>query len=368
MFVDPDDSMPELQSVSLSSDDELEYDSEDSEQVFWREKPRASRSLTYMVSELVPLTTSLAWDEINASLNIRLKGSDSLTGLCDEAHFARSHLKKTMSALLKGSKQAKAALFCLKQIQSEDIPEDLQTAFAKLLPHSLLHAEQLPKLRTAIQQLRTQHLIYERLPVETRKAITEYLPSTSGSRTAARTVPNASSTRSPPSDTITKSPSQTTSQKPSTTLNSSTTRRTGQKSSSTAQSPSSPGSEHLAPSQAQPVPRTSQTQSSPSASQKASTASRAPQKAQTTSRPSLSTTVQKHSAVSRTPKEPSNDSQPATPVPEFSTARVPSTTSQSTLGPPDPSKFSTSSQSLLDSSQHRQGPSRRRKRGKGRRK
>ena len=70
-------------------------------------------------------------------------------GLCNEAHFARSHLKKTLSTLLEGSTQAKAALFCLKQIRSEDITEDLQIAFAKLLPHSLLHAENLPELTEA---------------------------------------------------------------------------------------------------------------------------------------------------------------------------------------------------------------------------
>ena len=346
---DSDDSMPALQSVS---EDDSEYDSEDSQQVRWKEKPRAS--LTYRASKLIPLSTSPEWDEINASLNIHLTGPDSLMGLCDEAHFARSHLKKTMSALLKGSKQSKAALFCLKQIQSEDITEDLQIAFAKLLPHSLLHAEQLPELRTAIQQLRTQHLIYERLPMGTRKAITDYLPSTSG--TAAQTVPDVSSTPPRPSETITKSSTQVTSQKPSTPLNSSTACRTGQKSSSTAQSPPNASSEHVTPSQSQPVSRTSQTQLSPSASQS------------TASRPSsLSTTVQKHSAVSQAPKEPSNDSQPATPDPESSTARGLSTTSQNTLGPPHSSESSTSFQGF-DGSQHRQGPSRPRKRGKGRRK
>ena len=125
-----------------------------------------------------------------------------------------------MSDLLKGSKQARAALFCIKQIQSEDNTEDEQIAFAKLLPHSLLHAEQLPELRTAIHQ--TRHLtIYQRLPVDTRKAITDYLNylpdgspliyPTSGSRTAAWYVPNVSSTRPRPSDTITKYSTQATS-------------------------------------------------------------------------------------------------------------------------------------------------------------
>ena len=218
---DSDDSMPFLPSVTDTLENDSEYVVEDSKQVLWRENPRASGSLTYMVSKLIPLSASPVWDDMNVSLNIRLTGSDSLTGLCDEAHFARSHLKKTFFALLKGSTQANAALFCLEQIRSEDITKDLQITFAKLLPHSLLHAEQLPELRTAIMRLRSQDNIYQRLPVETRIAITVYLdypPSTSGSSPAARTVPNISSTR--PSDTITESSTQATGQEPSTTLNS----------------------------------------------------------------------------------------------------------------------------------------------------
>ena len=185
---DSDDSMPALHSVADALEDDSEYVSEDSKQVLWREKPKASRSPTYMVSKLIPLSTSPVWDEINASLNIRLTGSDSLTGFCDEAHFTRSHHKKTLSVLLEGSTQTKAALFCLMQIQSEDISEDLQIAFAKLLPHSLLHAEKLPELKAAIMRLRSQDIIYQRLPLMTRKAIIVYLvypPSTSGSSSAA---------------------------------------------------------------------------------------------------------------------------------------------------------------------------------------
>ena len=176
---DTDDGLPTLHSVSDTLEDDSDYDSdavydfEDSE--YDSEDSENGSEDIYMVSKLIPLSTSPAWDEINASLDIRLTGSDSLKGFCDEAHFARSRLKRTLFALLKGSTQSKAALFCLKQIQSEDITEDLRIAFAKLLPHSLLHAWKLPELRTAIQCLQTQHLIYQRLPVETRKAITDYL-------------------------------------------------------------------------------------------------------------------------------------------------------------------------------------------------
>ena len=52
----------------------------------------------------------------------------------------------TSSALLNGSTQAKVAIFFLDQIQSEDITEDLQISFAKLLPHSLFYAKKLPEL------------------------------------------------------------------------------------------------------------------------------------------------------------------------------------------------------------------------------
>ena len=160
--------------VENDLEEDLEEDLEDSQQVR-RENFRASRSLNYRVSKLIPLSTSPAWDEVKILLtrNIRLTGSDSLTGFCDEAHFARSHLKKTMTALLKGSTQAKAALFCVKQMQSEDITEDLKIAFAKLLPHSLLHAEELLELRFAILRLRTRYQL-ERFPAETRKAIADY--------------------------------------------------------------------------------------------------------------------------------------------------------------------------------------------------
>jgi hypothetical protein len=116
-------------------------------------------------------------DKVIALLNIRLTGPNSLKGFCDEAHFARLHLTVTSSALVDGLTQAKAALFCLEQIQSEDITKDLHIAFAELLSHSLLHAtRQLPELRTAIQILLTQHLaLYQKLPSETQKAITDYL-------------------------------------------------------------------------------------------------------------------------------------------------------------------------------------------------
>ncbi|KAF8813066.1 hypothetical protein BYT27DRAFT_6392084 [Phlegmacium glaucopus] len=129
----------------------------------------------YRVSELMPLSTFSAWDEINASLDVRLTGPNSLKGLYDEADFARSHLKKTSSALVKGLTPAKAALFCVKQIQAEGITEDLRIAFAKLLPHLLWRAEQSPELEIDILGLQNQFTLYQRLPLKTQKAIADYL-------------------------------------------------------------------------------------------------------------------------------------------------------------------------------------------------
>ena len=274
--------MPGLQSVSNTSD--ISEDSAASERIRRGQalKAKGPKSASYRVSDLTPLSTSPAWDEINAQLNIRLTGADSLQGLCDEAHFVRSHLTKTLSALLNEFTQEKAALFCLEQIIDENTKEDLRVAFAKLLPHSLSHARQSPELTTNIQILVTQHrTLYNGLPF-TPKAITDYferLFTPSGSqkpRTVAGVVPKAvpnSSTKA------------TTGQKASTTPTSSTARRRAQKSSPSSHLPSTTDSKHGTSSQPQPVPRTflvpshsAQTQPSPSASQKASTVSRVPQK------------------------------------------------------------------------------------------
>ena len=117
-----DSTMPSLQSVSdvgyYTEDSTDSEDSVDSERIRRRQalKAKTSKSASYRVSQLAPLSTSPAWDEINAQLNIPLRGPESLRGLCDEAHFARSRLRKTLSALLNDYTQAEAALFCLEQI------------------------------------------------------------------------------------------------------------------------------------------------------------------------------------------------------------------------------------------------------------
>ncbi|KAF8813059.1 hypothetical protein BYT27DRAFT_7251286 [Phlegmacium glaucopus] len=262
--VESDSEKSDPQSVDTMLDIHSISDSEE-----WDSEEGGPESAIYQVSELTPLSTFPQWDEINASLNIRLIGPKSLKGLCDEAHFARSHLTMTSSALINGSTQAKAALFCVEQICAGGIAEDLRTAFAKLLPRSLLHAEKLLTLTLAIQSLKTDDALYQSLPSDTQKAITDYLG------------------QHPPS-TVTKSSTHAmTNQKPSTTLSSSTAHRTAHKLSPTPQPLSGAGSGCATPSQTRLVLRTSrvlshsaQTQPSPGASQNASSASRAPQYAQ----------------------------------------------------------------------------------------
>ena len=383
-----DSSWPSLQSVSNTSDDD--EDSPKRMCLGQALKAKQPETAGYQVSELTPLSISPAWDEINAQLNIRMTGPDSLQGLCDEAHFARSRLTKTSSALLNDSTQAKAALFCLEQITDEDTTEDLRFAFAKLLPHSLSHASQLPELTTNIQILLIQHAtLYKRLPLVTTNAIEDYLrrlPTPSGSqkpRTAAGVVPKASPTpQYPPSTVPTPSTKATTNQKASTTPTSSTVRRMAQKLAPSSQPPTI-DSKHRTPSQPQPVPRTflvpshsAQTQPSPSTSQEAPTSpqspastgskisnpsqpqptSCAPQSSVRTQPPSNAS--QKPSTVSLTPEQP-NVSQPAITLdPKSSTVQGPPTTSGATFSSPYPSKSFTSAQSTSDSSQRLQGPSR----------
>jgi len=223
------DSIPSTRTASDTSDD-----SEDFAKRMRRPqglKARGPKTASYQVSQLTPLSTSPAWDEINAQLDIRLTGPESLRGLCHEAHFVRSRLMKTSSALLTDFTQAEAAFFCLEQITDENTTEDLRVAFAKLLPHSLSHASQWPELTINILNLVTNlPTLCQRLPLVTMNAIEDYfgrLPPPSGSeepRIAAEVVPK------PVPKSSTKA---TTGQKASTTPTSSTA---SQKSSPSLQS------------------------------------------------------------------------------------------------------------------------------------
>jgi len=79
--------------------DDSDYDNsdDDNERIYRRQLLRGP---SYPVSQMTPLSMSPVWDEINARLNIRLTGPDSLEGFCEGAHFARSRLTKTSSASL----------------------------------------------------------------------------------------------------------------------------------------------------------------------------------------------------------------------------------------------------------------------------
>ncbi len=125
----------ERRRVSDSEDSDYDDSDDDGEIIRPRQVLRGPISASYPTSQLTPLTTSPAWHEINAQLNIHLTGPDSLQGLCDEAHFARSCLTKTSSALLKKSTQAEAARFCIEQIKDED-------RYPQLANSALYHLQQ----------------------------------------------------------------------------------------------------------------------------------------------------------------------------------------------------------------------------------
>ena len=127
------------------------------------------------IRNLVLLSASLVWDEVVITAGLRIPPSrwESLRSICDEAPFVRSHLPKTLSVLLDGSRQERAALFCLAEITGRSTK---LMVFSKLLPHSLSHATQSPRLTTAINKLlASDRELYERLPSNTQKAISDYV-------------------------------------------------------------------------------------------------------------------------------------------------------------------------------------------------
>ena len=369
MLSDPESDDSTRAVCSKRSDSE---DFDDNEQIRWSQalKSKGPVSASYSVHQLTPLSTSSAWDEINAQLNIRLKGPDFLQSLCDEAHFVRSCLTKTSSALLNDLTQAKAALFCVKQITNKGTTEDLRVAFAKLLPHSLSHARpQWPELTTNIQILLTQNpTLCDSLPSVTMQAITDYLrrlPSPIRSekcRAAAGVVPKASPAPQHPPGIVPKS-STTTGQKVSTTPTSSTARRRSQNSSRPSQPRSTTDSKHRTPSQPQPVPRiflvpshSAQTQPSPSTSQNAPTSLLPP----------LSTGLKISNASQPQPTFYTPQSSARNQL-SWNASQKPSTVSETPEQPSD-SESSTSAQAPSDSSQRLRGPFRLGKRKRGSRK
>jgi len=123
----------------------------------------------------VLLSASPVWHEvvITAGLKIPLSRWESLRSICDEALFVRSHLPKTLSVLLDGSRQERAALFCLAEITGRSTN---LMVFSELLPHSLSHATRSSRLTTSINELLTSDRdLYERLPSKTQVAISDYV-------------------------------------------------------------------------------------------------------------------------------------------------------------------------------------------------
>ncbi|KAF4620557.1 hypothetical protein D9613_000082 [Agrocybe pediades] len=166
--------------ADTDSDDNSDDESMGGDRINHRGETAASVKIgefdSYHILQIAPLSISSKWDEINAQLNIKLLGPDSLQGFCDEASFARSNLPTTMSHFLKKSKQASSAVFCLEQILSEDTEDVMRSAFANLLPDLLSHAQATVKLTSSIETLLTANpAIRKQLPPEMMSSITSYL-------------------------------------------------------------------------------------------------------------------------------------------------------------------------------------------------
>ena len=221
---DSSDSMVPLMSVSNSSQDESEdYDSSDDDSDANEQSRRAqtknsqgSKPVNHYVPDVIPFVAFTQWDEVRDKLDISLKGPDVLVGLCDEAEFARTHLPGTLSAILTGSVQVKASIFCLNEIKSSSIRNDARIAFGKLLSQSLSHSQQSSNLTASIEDLLTKHPnICEKLPSVTMEAISKYLdsiPSRVGptkpttSANERRTTQNSSQIRPGHAEAIPKTP------------------------------------------------------------------------------------------------------------------------------------------------------------------
>lgn len=127
------------------------------------------------IRNLVLLSAFPVWHEvvITAGLKIPLSHLESLRSVCDEAPFVRSHLPNTLSVLLDGSRQERAALFCLAEMTGRSTN---LMVFSELLPHSLYRATRSSRLMTAINELlTTDRDLYERLPSKTQSAISNYV-------------------------------------------------------------------------------------------------------------------------------------------------------------------------------------------------
>jgi len=126
----------------------------------------------YNAIDIAPLIGLPGWDKLKTQINVALRGPQAIQGLCDEADFVRSYLPKTRSSILQKAVQTEGSLFCIKEMCSVDIGEDVRLAFANLLPDSLFYAERSQDLIASISALRTLHAkLLTKLPLYTFNAI-----------------------------------------------------------------------------------------------------------------------------------------------------------------------------------------------------
>jgi len=126
----------------------------------------------YNAIDIAPLIGLAGWDKVKTQVNIALRGPQVIQGLCDEAEFVRSYLPKTRSSILQKTVQTESSLFCIREMCSVHIGEDVRLAFANLLPESLFYAERSQDLIASIEALRTLHAkICPNLPLYTLNVI-----------------------------------------------------------------------------------------------------------------------------------------------------------------------------------------------------
>jgi len=137
----------------------------------------------YRTMNLVPLIVSPVWDQVKAHIKMSPRSPEVLQGLCNEAHFVRSYLSKTMSLIISESSQERAVLFCLDVIIANDTMENVRAAFIDLLYPSLMLVELASiQLLDRIKKLITRNFReYLTLPSRTRTEIWRLLASRTSS-------------------------------------------------------------------------------------------------------------------------------------------------------------------------------------------
>ena len=126
--------------------------------------------------KLVLLCMLPSWDRVITPTNLHINPLRwaSFRSICDTAYFVHSHLPKTSSILLDGSKQADAAYFCITQLRHST--PNTWNILPELLAESLSHAGRSPKVINSIRGfLRGRNGKYKGLPSNTWRAMTDYL-------------------------------------------------------------------------------------------------------------------------------------------------------------------------------------------------